>query len=169
MAVIAGAAALLVVAIAGAAVVVPMLGSSPPPPASRDVPAKDTPSKEAAANGAPSVAGTRVLLTPVILPPGQGGRTAPKPLQLILVVEEDAAQRVCKLEPRIHDALILHVKVVTRNGLQETIEGALGAENSGLVLDLHILAEAPVFAARTHGKDLGFDYRCSGGEAKKAT
>lgn len=167
MAVIAGAVALLVVAIAGAAVVVPMLGSGPPPNGNQDVPDKDTPSEEAAANGAPSVAGTRVLLTPVILPPGQGGRTAPKPLQLILVVEENAAQRVCLLEPRIHDALILNVKVVNRHGLQEAIENALGAENRGLVLDLAILSEPPVFAAQTHGKDLGFDYRCSGGEARK--
>lgn len=118
-----------------------------------------------AAEEKPPAGPSRVLITAVMLPPGAGPRTlpVPEPVQLILTVKAHAAQRVCALEPRIHDALVVHGVGAKARRLRAVVDRGLGAEVNGDVLDVEIQPGPPILAGEVPERDVSFDYRCDDG------
>lgn len=110
---------------------------------------------------------SRLLITPVMLPAGSGPRAlpVPEPIQLILTVKAHAARRVCALEPRIHDALIVNGIGANANArrLRAVVDRGLGADVKGDVLDVEIQPGPPILAGEVPERDVSFDYRCDDG------
>lgn len=140
---------LLAAGLTGAAFIVPLFGSG------------------GNADERPNTQPARVLLSPVIVPVGDGSqaRAVPKPIQLILTVREHGVARVCSLEPRIHDALLVHGVGTNGGGLRALVHRGLGG--AGEVLDAEIHPGPPILAGHGRREGVDFDYRCASGESQK--